>query len=154
MQYHKYSLTELENMMPWEREVYVALLAEHIEKENLNDIEALDEVALGRVWTGTKAKEHGLVDITGGFYDAINVAKKSALISDDQEVDIVELPRTGDFSLIDLFSSEDEESKIEFIDFKTILPNELAEELEVFDIIPVIMDNEIQFLMPYKIKID
>ena len=35
MQYHKYSLTELENMMPWEREVYVALLAEHIEKENL-----------------------------------------------------------------------------------------------------------------------
>lgn len=123
-------------------------------RENLNDIEALDEVALGRVWTGTKAKEHGLVDITGGFYDAINVAKKSALISDEQEVDIVELPRTGDFSLIDLFSSEDEESKIEFIDFKTILPNELAEELEVFDIIPVIMDNEIQFLMPYKIKID
>ena len=35
MQYHKYSLTELENMMPWEREVYVSLLAEHIEKEKL-----------------------------------------------------------------------------------------------------------------------
>ena len=35
MQYHKYSLTELENMIPWEREVYVSLLAEYIEKENL-----------------------------------------------------------------------------------------------------------------------
>ena len=35
MQYHKYSLTELENMMPWERDIYVALLQEHIEKENL-----------------------------------------------------------------------------------------------------------------------
>tara|TARA_R100001460_G_scaffold1377_2_gene5314 strand:- start:472 stop:615 length:144 start_codon:yes stop_codon:yes gene_type:complete len=35
MQYHKYSLTELENMMPWEREVYVSLLTEYIEKENL-----------------------------------------------------------------------------------------------------------------------
>ena len=35
MQYHKYSLTELENMIPWEREVYVALLSEYIEKENL-----------------------------------------------------------------------------------------------------------------------
>ena len=35
MQYHKYSLTELENMITWEREVYVGLLTEYIEKENL-----------------------------------------------------------------------------------------------------------------------
>ena len=35
MQYHKYSLPELENMMPWERDIYNALLQEHIEKENL-----------------------------------------------------------------------------------------------------------------------
>jgi len=34
MQYHKYSLTELENMIPWEREIYLNLLKEHIEKEN------------------------------------------------------------------------------------------------------------------------
>ena len=35
MQHHKYSLTELENMMPWEREVYVSLLQQYIEEENL-----------------------------------------------------------------------------------------------------------------------
>tara|TARA_B100001175_G_scaffold290311_1_gene274679 strand:+ start:291 stop:434 length:144 start_codon:yes stop_codon:yes gene_type:complete len=35
MQYHKYSLTELENMMPWERDIYLTLLMDHIEKENL-----------------------------------------------------------------------------------------------------------------------
>jgi len=35
MQYHKYSLTELDNMMPWERDIYVALLQQHIEEENL-----------------------------------------------------------------------------------------------------------------------
>jgi len=35
MQHHKYSLTELENMMPWEREVYVSLLQTYIEEENL-----------------------------------------------------------------------------------------------------------------------
>ena len=35
MQYHKYSLTELENMMPWERAIYTSLLKDHIEKENL-----------------------------------------------------------------------------------------------------------------------
>ena len=34
MQHHKYSLTELENMMPWEREIYLGLLEEHVRKEN------------------------------------------------------------------------------------------------------------------------
>ena len=34
MQHHKYSLAELENMVPWEREIYVGLLNEHIREEN------------------------------------------------------------------------------------------------------------------------
>ena len=35
MQFHKYSLTEVENMMPWERDIYVGLLQQHIEEEKL-----------------------------------------------------------------------------------------------------------------------
>ena len=34
MQHHKYSLTELENMMPWERAVYMGLLAQYVKEEN------------------------------------------------------------------------------------------------------------------------
>jgi hypothetical protein len=34
MQHHKYSLTELENMMPWERDIYISLLIQYIEEEN------------------------------------------------------------------------------------------------------------------------
>ena len=33
MQHHKYSFTELENMIPWERDVYVNLLIAHIQEE-------------------------------------------------------------------------------------------------------------------------
>ena len=33
MQHHKYSLTEVENMMPWEREIYIILLLKHLEEE-------------------------------------------------------------------------------------------------------------------------
>ena len=33
MQYHKYSLNELENMIPFEREVYVAMLVQYLEEE-------------------------------------------------------------------------------------------------------------------------
>ena len=33
MQHHNYSLTELENMMPWEREIYIGLLLNYLEEE-------------------------------------------------------------------------------------------------------------------------
>jgi hypothetical protein len=33
MQHHKYSLTELDNMMPWEREIYISLLMQYLEEE-------------------------------------------------------------------------------------------------------------------------
>jgi hypothetical protein len=35
MQFHKYSLTEIENLIPWERDIYLALLQQHIEEEKL-----------------------------------------------------------------------------------------------------------------------
>jgi len=34
MHHYKYSLTELEEMIPWEREVYITLLLEWIAEEN------------------------------------------------------------------------------------------------------------------------
>jgi len=40
IQHHKYSLTELENMIPWEREVYLTLLQQYIEEENLKQRQA------------------------------------------------------------------------------------------------------------------
>ena len=33
MQHHNYSLTELENMIPWEREIYIGLLMKYLEEE-------------------------------------------------------------------------------------------------------------------------
>ncbi len=35
MQHHKYSLSDIENMIPWEREIYITLLKQYIEEENL-----------------------------------------------------------------------------------------------------------------------
>jgi len=34
MQHHKYSLTELESMLPWEREIYIGMLLKFIDEEN------------------------------------------------------------------------------------------------------------------------
>ncbi len=40
MQHHKYRLSELDNMIPWERQVYLGLLEEHLleEKERNNKL--------------------------------------------------------------------------------------------------------------------
>ena len=35
MQFHKYSLAEIENMPPWERDIYLTLLQQYIEEEKL-----------------------------------------------------------------------------------------------------------------------
>lgn len=37
MQHHNYSLTEIEQMMPWEREIYVALLMQYLEDEKMRE---------------------------------------------------------------------------------------------------------------------
>lgn len=34
MQHHNYSLSELEMMIPWEREIYVSMLVEWVKEEN------------------------------------------------------------------------------------------------------------------------
>ena len=35
-----------------------------------------------------------------------------------------------------------------------MLPDEIASELEIFDMIPVLINDEIQFILPYKITVD
>lgn len=33
MQYHKYSLADIENLIPFEREIYIAMLINYLEEE-------------------------------------------------------------------------------------------------------------------------
>tara|TARA_B100001057_G_scaffold493796_1_gene589045 strand:+ start:806 stop:931 length:126 start_codon:yes stop_codon:yes gene_type:complete len=36
MQHHKYSLNEIDNLIPWEKEVYITMLIDHIKEEEAN----------------------------------------------------------------------------------------------------------------------
>ena len=122
-------------------------------RENLNNINDLDSIALGRIWSGKMAKELGLVDEIGGLHDALNKAKSLANINKENNVNIVEYPESSTFG--NLFEGFGKENKaISIIDLENILPKELAEKLEVLELLPVMMDNQIQFLMPYKIVLN
>ena len=69
MQYHKYSLTEIENMMPWERDVYVSLLQNHIKEEEEKAIEELIQKDLMEALVG----EDGLF-----YYELTDKGRKYA----------------------------------------------------------------------------
>jgi protease IV len=71
--------------------------------------EETDEIAQGRVWTGNQGKELGLVDLSGTFYDAVNVAKEMAGIDESESVRLSYYPKEKDFftelySIISLYS--------------------------------------------------
>jgi len=55
---------------------------------------AVDSIGQGRVWSGTDAKQIGLVDSFGGITDAINKAKTLCGL---EKCRIVELPEAEDF---------------------------------------------------------
>ncbi len=55
--------------------------------------EAVDAIGRGRVFTGVQAWENGLVDVVGGFDEALTEAKKLADIDVTTEVQLVEFPR-------------------------------------------------------------
>ncbi|MFV0237594.1 MAG: signal peptide peptidase SppA [Flavobacteriales bacterium] len=50
----------------------------------------IDSIAQGRVWSGIKAKENGLVDVLGDLNTAISIAAKKA---DIEHFDILQLPK-------------------------------------------------------------
>jgi protease-4 len=57
----------------------------------------VQEIAKGRVWSGTDANQRGLVDKLGGFWTAADTAKKLAGISDSTQVVFKRYPREKTF---------------------------------------------------------
>lgn len=53
----------------------------------------IKKIASGRVWTGSQAKDNGLVDVLGDFEDAIAVAAKASKVGDDYKVKYYPRPK-------------------------------------------------------------
>jgi protease-4 len=57
------------------------------------DVEKLEKMARGRVYTGVQALQLGLVDELGTLSDAIAYAKKTAGLDPDQKLERLDLPK-------------------------------------------------------------
>jgi len=80
------------------QETYVAFTGTVAEDRHMS-VDAVDQIAKGRVWSGAQGKQLGLVDYLGGLDRAIAVAKQLAHIPASQSVSILRLP--GRKSLFD-----------------------------------------------------
>jgi protease-4 len=96
----------------WQRrteEIYETFTSKAAAGRNMT-IENLKNVASGRVWTGVQGKERGLVDVLGGYEDAIAIAAQKAGIEDDYRIKIY--PQQKSF-LEEFFSRMEENARIE-----------------------------------------
>ncbi len=77
-------LTEVEKAV-WQKKtdkIYEGFTSKAAEGRKMS-VEKLRSVASGRVWSGTQAKEKGLVDVIGGFDDAVHIAAEKAHLGED-----------------------------------------------------------------------
>src|SRR5262249_35216117 len=66
----------------WMDEIYANFLTRVAQGRKL-PMQRVQQIARGRVWTGAQARELGLVDQLGGFYDAVSPAQPLAGLTGD-----------------------------------------------------------------------
>ena len=119
-------------------------------RDGLNDINELDNIAMGRVWAGNRAKENLLIDKTGGINDAILLAAKDAGIDDINNINIIEYPKRDIAENIRNIINEVSADKNILINQ---LPKEIKDEYNhLINISKMSKDGAIM-IAPYKIEI-
>ncbi|GAA0560168.1 signal peptide peptidase SppA [Rhizomicrobium electricum] len=91
-------------------------------------LEKVQDVARGRIWSGTDAKERGLVDKLGGFWDAADIAKQLSGIPKGDRVTFKVYPRQKSFfqSIEDFFGLGEEAEAVS--NFNALMHAPIAKE--------------------------
>jgi protease-4 len=121
-------------------------------------VEEVDTLGQGRVWTGSQAKERGLVDEFGGLEKAIDIAKQLANLPADKEVKRIAYPEPRPF-LESIFGGGEDST---FADTKQIeaqkaminsLPEDMRKSLRFASIFDQMKNGEAMLILPYELEI-
>lgn len=116
------------------------------EGRNYDSREQVDSIAQGRVWTGKKAKELGLVDEWGNLEDAIAEAASQAGLGDDYGIRRMPKLKTPIEELINSMSAAYVESQLEM--------HPMKEEIKLLQQVKKsIPGNGTYTLLPYTLEI-
>lgn len=119
-------------------------------------VEAVEEVAQGRVWLGNKAKELGLVDELGGLESALAYAAKTANVEDDYRISSYPKVRSFEERLMEAFGGGNEKDKVKVLEAlkHSMAPAELQEYLDMMRTIKELKECQgVQMRMPYQVTI-
>jgi protease-4 len=126
-------------------EVYRQFKEKVIEGRSMEP-EAVEQVARGRVWSGSDAQHLGLVDEMGGFYDAIEKAKELAELADERQVTLVT------YSNIPGSDGSLRQTLLQFSLSRAVLPS-LPPEIEQLYMLHQLSDQHTWAYMPYHLEI-
>jgi protease-4 len=115
-------------------------------------LEKLRELAGGRVYTGTQAKENGLVDELGTLHDAITEAKKLAGLEPDTEVRLEILPEPTNFFEV-LFGDLDKEEEVSLGRGLEPLAPELVDVARKAYRLRKVFDQPAALVMPFELEV-
>ena len=129
------------------------------EGRKFQNVEAVHEIARGRVWTGAQGKEKGLVDEFGGLDRAVEVAKELAKIPADKGVRrvVYPAPRTFFQQLFGGGGDEDsasikaEQQRAAFINSMPAEMRPVLRRAAMFERFPA---NQTLAIMPFELKIE
>jgi len=119
------------------------------------DVEYINSIAQGRVWTGAQARERGLVDEIGGFEKSIQVAKSLANIPADKEVRRVVFPAPKTFLESFLGNDTTDEARAATARQTMIdaMPKEAQRSLRYVSVFDKLKRGEAVAMMPFDLEI-
>ena len=152
----KFSDEERAKFEDWIKNTYYNDFVPKVARGRKKDPKDVDAVGQGRVWTGSQAKDRGLVDEYGGLDRAIEVAKQLAKIPADKGVERVILPYPQTF-LQELLSSGGADTHTQAEQQQRALMASLPEDVQRAFRYMALMDRmkngESMLLMPFDLRI-
>ncbi|HYN84856.1 MAG TPA: signal peptide peptidase SppA [Pyrinomonadaceae bacterium] len=120
------------------------------------DVEYIDSVAQGRVWTGAQAKERGLVDEFGGLDRAVEVAKELAGIPADKSVRrvIYPAPRTFFERFFDTEGAAEAKARREQQALLNSLPEDMRRAFRYARVFDRMKHGEVMAMLPFELTIE
>ena len=89
--FQNYTPAQRASVQKYMRDTYTRFLAGVAEGRHMK-VQDVDKIAQGRVWTGERARQLGLVDEMGGLHTALLAARRLARIPAEQTLSLIYLP--------------------------------------------------------------
>ena len=137
--------------------IYYTDFLPKVAKGRTKNVEEVHTIAQGRVWTGTQAKQNGLIDEFGGLEKAIEIAKELAGLPADKDVRRIAYPEPRSF--LDNYFGSDDTTFTETEEYKAkkaladSLPEDVRRAFRYAELLDRMQKGEAMTMMPFELQI-